>query len=316
MVEGRCMYGFSVGYPYNAARILCESEGTQLVTLQSDAKQEAVWTALNGACNKWTEWYDRDNVSGTGDLETLTILREENPGQICEQPLAIDAQLLDGRPYTASGEIVTISPTTGLICKNKDQIDGICDDYRVRFCCDPSFNFDQHWMGLKKRRGIWQWNEDGVLIDVTSTRWENVQGSNNVAYTMSSQGIYLWKMTNTDSRYKPVCEEISDTSSSAIPVSHTETSTVAAPTTTPPVTKEMSVLYDRHLQTLNNVVVYKTVTAVNANHCAVRCLMFSQCRYFRLVVADGPNCDLMEVNSATGANYDCSVHKCYKRSLV
>ncbi|KAK6173429.1 hypothetical protein SNE40_016881 [Patella caerulea] len=142
MVEGRCVYGFSVGYQYNDAKSLCESEGTQLVTLQSEQKQEAVWTALGS-------------------------------------------------------------------------------------------NFGQHWMGLIKTDGAWQWQENGVLIDVTSTRWENVQSSNNVAYTMSSQDRYLWKMTNTDSWYKPVCEDVSDTSSSAISVSDTETSTVASTTATP-----------------------------------------------------------------------------------
>ncbi|KAK6182591.1 hypothetical protein SNE40_010242 [Patella caerulea] len=89
-------------------------------------------------CKKWTQWYDRDNESGTGDWETLADLRKEKPGQICEKPSGIDAQLLDGRHYTAGGDKVTINPTTGLICENKNQDDKKCNDYKVRFCCDAS----------------------------------------------------------------------------------------------------------------------------------------------------------------------------------
>ena len=45
----------------------------------------------------WTKFYNRDRPSGTGDWETLTSLRAENPGQICANPIAVEARLADGR---------------------------------------------------------------------------------------------------------------------------------------------------------------------------------------------------------------------------
>ncbi|KAF3849962.1 hypothetical protein F7725_019681 [Dissostichus mawsoni] len=32
----------------------------------------------------WTDWFDRDNPSGSGDWELSSDLRKENPGKICE----------------------------------------------------------------------------------------------------------------------------------------------------------------------------------------------------------------------------------------
>ena len=53
----------------------------------------------------WTEWFDRDNPSGTGDWETLIHLRTEYPGAICEEPLYIEAVTIDGLiPALATGE--------------------------------------------------------------------------------------------------------------------------------------------------------------------------------------------------------------------
>merc|ERR1712119_239877 len=66
----------------------------------------------------WTKFYNRDRPSGTGDWETLTSLRAENPGQICANPIAVEARLADGRPAAASGNKITISPLGGLVCQN------------------------------------------------------------------------------------------------------------------------------------------------------------------------------------------------------
>ncbi|ESP02752.1 hypothetical protein LOTGIDRAFT_110884 [Lottia gigantea] len=84
----------------------------------------------------WTRFYDRDNPSASGDWEDLSTLRKENKGEICEKPVDIEARLTDGRPYTAGGDIITLSASVGLICKNNQQTSGNrCDDYKVRFCC-------------------------------------------------------------------------------------------------------------------------------------------------------------------------------------
>lgn len=53
----------------------------------------------------WTNWYDRDNPSGTGDWELLSNLRNENPGQICANPIAIEARTVDtNTPATMTGQ--------------------------------------------------------------------------------------------------------------------------------------------------------------------------------------------------------------------
>ncbi|XP_044233372.1 mucin-5AC-like isoform X2 [Thunnus albacares] len=88
----------------------------------------------------WTDWFDRDNPSGTGDWETLYNLRKENPGKICPKPVDIEARTLSGLSVTAAGDLNTQSdPSVGFICKNKDQPTKMCNDYRVRFSCHPPF---------------------------------------------------------------------------------------------------------------------------------------------------------------------------------
>ena len=53
----------------------------------------------------WTKWYDRDNPSGTGDWELLQNLRNENPGEICANPIAIESKTVDtGTPAATTGQ--------------------------------------------------------------------------------------------------------------------------------------------------------------------------------------------------------------------
>ncbi|XP_051265815.1 mucin-5AC [Dicentrarchus labrax] len=89
----------------------------------------------------WTDWFDRDNPSGTGDWEVLFNLRNENPGKICPKPVDIEAQTLNGLTVAAAGDVIYKSDTTvGFICRNSDQPNKkSCNDYRVRFSCHPPF---------------------------------------------------------------------------------------------------------------------------------------------------------------------------------
>ncbi|XP_078030261.1 cartilage intermediate layer protein 1-like [Epinephelus lanceolatus] len=89
----------------------------------------------------WTDWFDRDNPSGTGDWEDLSNLRKENPGKICAKPLDIEARTLFGLSPAAAGEIIHKSDTvSGFVCRNQDQSrNKKCNDYRVRFRCPSSF---------------------------------------------------------------------------------------------------------------------------------------------------------------------------------
>ena len=58
----------------------------------------------------WTEYYNRDLPGGVGDFETLTSLRRENPGEICDNPTAVDARVVGVHThYSQTGENIGIS---------------------------------------------------------------------------------------------------------------------------------------------------------------------------------------------------------------
>ncbi|KAJ0064022.1 hypothetical protein NL108_016574, partial [Boleophthalmus pectinirostris] len=88
----------------------------------------------------WTDWFDRDNPSGTGDWETLEDLHHEYPGQICDFPLKVDVQTTAGDPVISTGDVITASDIyTGFICENSNQLKPPCYDYKIRFFCPEEF---------------------------------------------------------------------------------------------------------------------------------------------------------------------------------
>ncbi|XP_062821910.1 uncharacterized protein LOC134294504 [Anolis carolinensis] len=87
-----------------------------------------------------TRWFDRDDPSGVGDFETTVDLRKEYPGQICSNPIEIEAQTVDGIPAGNTGQIFNpFNAAEGFACVNAAQKTGSCRDYRVRFTCPPEF---------------------------------------------------------------------------------------------------------------------------------------------------------------------------------
>ncbi|XP_075879986.1 cartilage intermediate layer protein 1-like [Nelusetta ayraudi] len=88
----------------------------------------------------WTDWFDRDDPSGTGDWETLSNLQTQYPGKICPKPVDIEAKTLSGLSVAAAGDVIYKNdPTVGFICKKADQPSKMCNDYKVRFSCHPPF---------------------------------------------------------------------------------------------------------------------------------------------------------------------------------
>uniref|UniRef100_F6T5Q7 WxxW domain-containing protein n=1 Tax=Ciona intestinalis TaxID=7719 RepID=F6T5Q7_CIOIN len=87
----------------------------------------------------WSPFFDHSNTSAYGDSEVLEQLRVSYPGRICETPVAIGAETTAGKPYQSSGNKVKISPTFGLQCRNSDQINIRCNDFKVRFCCSACY---------------------------------------------------------------------------------------------------------------------------------------------------------------------------------
>ncbi|XP_038134652.1 LOW QUALITY PROTEIN: cartilage intermediate layer protein 2-like [Cyprinodon tularosa] len=89
------------------------------------------YPAFNLQC--WTQWFDSDNPSSNGDRENLNRLLRKYPGKICPNPLS-------GLTPEEAGDIIKVSDTnTGFICRKKDQPDGYCEDYKVRFSCPPPY---------------------------------------------------------------------------------------------------------------------------------------------------------------------------------
>ncbi|XP_017267561.1 cartilage intermediate layer protein 2-like [Kryptolebias marmoratus] len=88
----------------------------------------------------WTQWYNRDTPSATGDWETLADLRKENPGKLCPHPSAVQAvTIFIGIPAEQTGQTFYLySPSKGFVCRNQDQPSGNCFNYKVRFKC-PCF---------------------------------------------------------------------------------------------------------------------------------------------------------------------------------
>ncbi|KAF7656555.1 hypothetical protein LDENG_00039580, partial [Lucifuga dentata] len=87
----------------------------------------------------WTDWFDRDDPSGTGDWETLMHLRDEYPGRICCDPVDIEAQPVYGGIASPPNVIYKSDTSYGFICRNGDQSSGYCQDYRVRFSCSLKY---------------------------------------------------------------------------------------------------------------------------------------------------------------------------------
>ncbi|TWW69639.1 hypothetical protein D4764_18G0004450 [Takifugu flavidus] len=93
----------------------------------------------------WTQWFDRDDPTGTGDYEMLNLLRNAHPGKICANPVDIEARTLSGiSAADTEDSIFSFNPTFGFACRKKDQPNGICKDYKVRFgtkCSDQQSDF-------------------------------------------------------------------------------------------------------------------------------------------------------------------------------
>lgn len=89
----------------------------------------------------WSPWHNRDRPSGTGDWEVKSLYL---PKGTCadKNPSGIQARLVSNKePYYFGGNVLSISPSTGLVCKNKSQRKGVrCQDYEIRFCCRPGKN--------------------------------------------------------------------------------------------------------------------------------------------------------------------------------
>ena len=105
--------------------------------------------------SEWSPWHNRDRPSGTGDWEVKSLYL---PKGTCadKNPSGIQARLVSNKkPYYFGGNVLSISPSTGLVCKNKSQRKGVrCQDYEIRFCCRPE-NYNNGIVGSCPKDGSW-----------------------------------------------------------------------------------------------------------------------------------------------------------------
>ncbi|XP_071095094.1 uncharacterized protein [Haliotis cracherodii] len=159
--------------------------------------------------------------------------------------------------------------------------------------------YGQHWLGLKKVSGTWQWWDPVSLTGaaMTSPRWEGGD-SGDCAYSMTSNMGGMWKATSLTSAYNTVCQEAgvpatasesTTTTSAAVP-----TTSEAAPTTSEaaPSTPEAASSCSRTIyggveaarfskrSTLIGVEETSLMTLTSATKCALVCVAQVSCCSF------------------------------------
>ncbi len=77
----------------------------------------------------WTQWYDRDDPSGTGDWEPIWL-----EPSACVAPTGVVCLTTSWAPYWSTGDAVHCG-LDGVWCENSAQWDWACDDYMVSYLC-------------------------------------------------------------------------------------------------------------------------------------------------------------------------------------
>ncbi|CAH1247321.1 VWA2 [Branchiostoma lanceolatum] len=118
-------------------------------------------------CPRYTNWFDRDNPSATGDWEVLSHLRPENPGQICLAPTDIQVRVKGTeQPAFMTGEVFAFyDVSTGFVCRKEDQPDNTCLDYEVRFCCPRTCARWTQWFDRDNPSGVGDWESLYGLVN-------------------------------------------------------------------------------------------------------------------------------------------------------
>lgn len=123
----------------------CSSGGRDGAPEQPGGRASEAIHLLSGGV--WTEWWNRDAPGGNGDFEDRALM-----SGVCAEPLAIEAQT-GGVDYRKTGEALTVSPQYGLSCRNSEQPDGRCQDYKVRFYCPVTSGHWSPWSNVNVPSG-------------------------------------------------------------------------------------------------------------------------------------------------------------------
>nr|XP_061828086.1 uncharacterized protein LOC133614254 [Nerophis lumbriciformis] len=87
-----------------------------------------------------TQWFNCDDPSDDGDVESIHRLLKSYPGQVCRNPLQIEARTTSGLSSELTADIfLTHDVTFGLACINNQQQRQQCEDYEVMLVCPSDF---------------------------------------------------------------------------------------------------------------------------------------------------------------------------------
>jgi hypothetical protein len=143
----------------------------------------------------WSAWLNRDVPSGAGDWETRVDFSVSQVG--CALPSYVEAQTTAGVDWRNTGEVLTVSPDVGLICRNADQSDATCNNYRVRFGCATI-----NWAYLTQ---AWHENvdlRDGAIIHMVPTSQSVPRARFNERMTFyTNNGFDIWRLAPNDAHY-------------------------------------------------------------------------------------------------------------------
>jgi len=82
----------------------------------------------------WTQWYNVDDESGSGDWELISTINNVHEPDVCSNRVDIECYTVNGVNWNISGQNYTCDLEVGGICQN-DLQPGMCYDYKVRFAC-------------------------------------------------------------------------------------------------------------------------------------------------------------------------------------
>ncbi|KAK7801681.1 hypothetical protein U0070_013175 [Myodes glareolus] len=127
--------------PTTSSMLSVETSATASILTTSTTASTLTMPGCEEECS-WSPWMDASRpgrgIDG-GDFDTLENLRAHGY-QICQVPREVDcrAEATPEVPLHALGQHVECSTTVGLICHNRDQESGLCDNYQIRvLCCTP-----------------------------------------------------------------------------------------------------------------------------------------------------------------------------------
>lgn len=101
---------------------------------QSSGKRCADYSTRYRCNGKWTDWQSTDKPTSALDNEARSRFKG-----LCSNPSHIQAKFtVSGKTKTVYGPNDRLAQfnNKGLVCRNKDQPDGKCNNYVVRFICD------------------------------------------------------------------------------------------------------------------------------------------------------------------------------------